>query len=314
MAFMAGVIALQSGCRAVLPLRPVTQTVEPWTFEKVEGRRILTPHFAIHSTLRDAQLEEALPDYLEAAHREYAALVPPRMGQEDRLQTYVFDQRGQWERFAARQFPQRFSVYQQISAGGFSEGATCAAYYIGRSYTLSVLAHEGMHQYLAQNCDVRLPAWLNEGLATYCESFEAPGNRVVFTPRRNTFRINALREALQAKTLLPLADMLATDAGTVIVEGRSAKTRTYYAQAWALVVYLRHGAAGRHERGFNRLLRDLASGETAIVTQAARIRSPNPSGTSFGEAMFRAYITEDLESFEADFERHVHELAGFKKK
>jgi hypothetical protein len=293
--------------------QPVEREVGPWRFDGVEGRRVLTPHFAIYSTLADTPLEEALPDYLEAAYREYAALVPPKAGKAERLETYVFDQRSQWERFTARRFPGRFHVYRQITAGGYSEGTVCAVYYIRRPYTLSVLAHEGMHQYLAQNSDVRLPAWLNEGLATYCESFELPGGAVRFTPKRNTFRTNALREALQAGSVLRLREMLATDAGAVIVQGQSVKTRTYYAQAWALVMYLRHGAMGRYAGGFNRLMRDLATGEAPTMAQAAKIRAQEPAATSFGEAVFRAYITEDLDLFEEEFEGYLYGLAGFKR-
>lgn len=303
---------LASGCAVLKPAEPVVRSQETWSFGAHEGRKYVTAHFDIYSTLLDRSFEEALPAYLEAAHQEYVKLIPPNPQSPDHLQTYIFETRAQWERFAAHLFPTRFPVYRQIAAGGFSEGNVCAAYYIRRPYTLSVLAHEGLHQYVAQHCAVGLPAWLNEGLATYCESFDLPGDEVRFTPQRNSFRINALRDALQAKAVLPLRAMLATDAGAVIVEGRSVKTRTYYAQAWALVCYLRHGALGQYAAGFNRLLRDLSTGDVPVMAQAAKIRAPSPSSTSFGEAVFRAYITEDLDEFERGFERYLYELAGFR--
>ena len=312
-ALAALALTLLGGCSLVGPAEPVVQAEEPWTFSRYEGHQFVTAHFDLYSTLTDADFEKALPAYLEAAYREYARLIPPKKGEDQRLQTYVFNTRAQWERFAATRFPARFPVYRQIAAGGFSEGNMCVAYYIRRPYTLSVLAHEGMHQYVAQNCAVTLPAWLNEGLATYCESFELPGDKVHFTPRRNTFRINALRDALQSDTVLPLRAMLATDAGAVIIERQSVKTRTYYAQAWALVCYLRHGALGKYAGGFNKLLDDLSTGDVPVMAQAAKIRAPSPSTTSFGEAVFRAYITEDLDGFEEGFEGYLYDLAGFRQ-
>ena len=45
--------------------------------------------------------------------------------------------------------------------------------------------------------------------------------------------------------------------------------------------------------------------------QAARIASPDPSGLSFGESVFCAYITEDLDSFEGELREYMIELVGF---
>lgn len=309
-----GLSAAGGGCATMATPAPETWTQESWSIGNTEGRLITTRHFAIHSTLHDKEFEAALPGFLETAYRQYASLIPPDPGRLERLPTYVFQHRQEWERFAAQQFPNRFGVYRRIMAGGFTEQDQCVAYYIKRTYTLSVLAHEGLHQYVAANCPARLPAWLNEGLATYCESFELPGDdRVAFTPRRNSYRLNAIREALQGGSILPLTEILATDAGEVIVEGQSVKTRTYYAQAWALTCYLRHEAGGRYSGGFEQLLQDLASGDVATMAQAAKIRAPEPARTSYGEAVFRAYISEDIAEVQAGFERFLYDLAGFRR-
>ena len=301
------------GCKSAPAPKVVSVTEEPWSFGRAEARKLVTEHFDIYTTLTDVELRAALPAFLEAAHEQYVSLLPPPAGEYARLQTYVFDNRNQWERFARERFPKRFRVYQRISAGGFASGNLCVVYYLRRTYTLSVLAHEGMHQYFANHFDVPLPAWLNEGMATYCESFELPRGRPVFTPQRNTFRINGLREALSTQTVLPLQQMLATDAGEVILQGQSRLIKTYYAQAWAMAVFIRHGAEGRYAAGFDRLLADIVSGDLPQTAQAAKIRAPSPSKTSYGEAVFRAYITEDLETFERDFETYLYQLAGFRK-
>lgn len=311
----AGAAALlaTAGCQRPdgAPVEVVTQEQE-WSFGKIPGRHLSTTHFDIYSTLTDKEFEAALPAYLEAAHTQYTELLPPPAGSDsERLQTYVFNSRRQWEAFARQRFPQKYPVYSRIAAGGFAEGNLCVTYYIQRMYTLSVLAHEGMHQYFGNHFDVTLPAWLNEGLATYCESFELPRGKPVFTPTRNSFRMNSLRDAIATNSLLPLEQLLATNAGLVLRQGQSQLTKAYYAQAWALVTFLQHGAGGRYADGFRRMLDGIVSGELPTMAQAAKIRAESPSTTSFGEAVFRAYITEELAGFEAEFQKYMNELVGF---
>jgi hypothetical protein len=107
--------------------------------------------------------------------------------------------------------------------------------------------------------------------------------------------------------------MLATDAGSVIAEGQSSQTRTYYAQAWALVCMLRHGEHGRYAAGFDHLLADIRSGELPTIAQAAKIRAAHPAATSFGEAVFRAYFEEDPHEFQPRYEAYLYKLVEFGK-
>jgi hypothetical protein len=302
-----------AGCHAVFGPKTVKVTEERWTFGDTQAKKLVTDHFDIHSTIADQEFERALPAFLEAAHQQYADLLPAPPNSTERLRTYVFNSREQWERFTKERFPRRFDLYRRIGTGGFAEGNLCVVYHTHRTYTLSVLAHEGMHQYFANHFNTPLPAWTNEGLACYCESFELSGGRPVFTPRRNTFRMNSLREALATGSILPLREMLSTDAGQVILQGQSRLTQTYYAQVWALVVFMRHCGHRPYATGFERMLADIAGGELPRVAQAAKIRSPSPGRTSFGEAVFRAYFTEDLDRFEREFKLFMHDLAGFKR-
>ena len=302
-----------SGCHQSGPDDPVPQRREPWSFGDSAGRKIVTKHFDIYSTLLDTGLEDALPDYLEAAYRQYVDLLPPANPDASRLATYVFQSRSQWERFTRQNSPQRYPVYRRIGAGGYSGGRPCVVYNVRRPYPLSVLAHEGMQKYFANQFATRIPAWLNEGMATYCESFDLAGDRITFTPTRNSFRINNLRDSLRTGRIMPLRALLATDAGSVIAEGQSAKTGSYYAQAWALLCYLRHGSGGEYREGFARMLAGIRDGDLPTVAQAAKIRADQPADTSFGEAVFRAYITEDLDAFSEGFESYLYELAGFKR-
>lgn len=305
-------VAIVAGCRPGERTPQFQLTRDAWDYRGESGELLTTDHFEIYTTIRDTELREALPLFLESAYQLYTDLLPPVTQASPRMQTYLFDTRTQWDRFVRETFPQRYPVYARIQHGGFAEGRLCVCYYLRRAYTLSVIAHEGMHQYFGSHFEVPIPAWLNEGLACYCEGFDFRNGRPVFLPRQNTFRLNPLRRSLAADELMPLREVLSTHAGEVVQEGRSALTSAYYAQAWALIVFLRHGARGRYADGFAAMLEDIRNGSLHTKAQAARLTAPNPSEITLGEAVFRAYVTTDLDGFEKAYRDYLIELAGFK--
>lgn len=284
---------------------------DDWAFRAHKGVHMTTDHFEIFTTIDDPVLCRFLPGFLETCHEFYASLVPAPGGllePNSRMKTYLLDDRSQWDAFVRDRYPTRYGLYRKITAGGFCEGDTCVIYYIGRAATLSVTAHEGLHQYLGSHFKQTIPAWLNEGLATYCEAVEFRRDKPYFTPQHNSFRIKHLRKALAEERILPLRELLSTNAGKVIDGNRVAETSTYYAQAWALIVYLRHGDKGRHRDGFDRMLADIGEGVLPIKARAAKAASPNPSGITYGEAVFLAYITEDFDGFQKPFDDFLMKL------
>jgi hypothetical protein len=284
-----------------------------WTYGRRTGVRLVTDHFEIYTTVDDEELQFALPMFLEAAYTQYTELVPPLATDGPRLETYIFANRAEWDRYVRENYPQRYRVYSRISEGGFADRNRCVAYYIRnrRIHTLSVIAHEGFHQYLGAMFSRPVPAWLNEGLACYCETFEVQKDVPVFTPTRNAIRANCLRASLASDSLLPLEEILATDAGRVIVRNKSAMTRAYYAQAWGLICMLRHGEDEKYRAGFEQMCADIGTRDFQIKAQAARIAAPEPDACSPGEALFRAYITTDLDAFEEEYHRYLREIVSF---
>lgn len=284
---------------------------EPWSFGHTAGTHLITDHFDIYTTVDDPKLRDYLPRFLETLHQErYAALLPAPEGSDRRLQTYLFANQHEWMAFTRQHFPDRYDLLTSVQVGGYASGDMCVTRNLRPAiHTLSVIAHEGMHQYFGTHFDQRLPAWLNEGLATYCEGFDVRQNRPVFHSRRNALRLNPLREALAGDTLLPFSELLATDAGRVIIQSQSRLTKTYYAQAWALVVFLQHGGNRQYAEGFRRMLDDVAAGRLDERARAARITSADPAELSFGESVFRAYITEDLPVFEQQLREFITALA-----
>jgi hypothetical protein len=183
--------------------------------------------------------------------------------------------------------------------------------YASRRGTLSILAHEGLHQYLESTGRHRIPAWINEGLACYFEAFtlDLATNQPTFTPKNNTHRLPSLRQAFTTDSMIALRDVLATNAGEAIHQ-RSRHVRNYYAQEWALVLFLLDSPeTNQYAPGFRQLLRELG---TEAMNRRARayLAADSLGDMSTGEAVFRAYITEDLDTFERDYRAFLASLVG----
>ena len=288
-----------------------TYTTAEWSYQGEPGRVLTTEHFDIHSTLLDAELEQVLPRFLEAAYRRYEATQPPLRESTRRLQTYVFGTRREWLHYTQLRSPQRAPVYAKIHQGGYTEGDTSAQFYTTRSGLLATLAHEGWHQYSGARFAARMPAWLDEGLAAYHESFSFAGDEPEFKPLHNTFRINALRSAVQRGELFHLRELIVTHAGEVILNSQRSTTQTYYAQVWGLATFLRHGAHGRYAGQFKRMLHDAADGSLRARANAARLACDDPVGATYGEAVFYTYFGTDLEQLNTEYHNHIARVSGF---
>jgi hypothetical protein len=98
-----------------------------------------------------------------------------------------------------------------------------------RGDMLQTVRHEGFHQYLDRLMS-NPPVWFNEGLAEYFEvATPEQGNPAL--PERHPVH----SEFLETATLLPLSTFLFETQDVFY-----AHTESRYAQAWALVTYLRH--------------------------------------------------------------------------
>jgi len=298
------------GCSQPSVTEQLRVQTNEWHFGKTGGQRLLTDHYSIYTTVSDAVTLQALPVFMETAHRQYARLLPPRNSSDRRMDCYLFATRAQWERFTRGFAGNQARIYLRIRSGAYTQGDTCVAYYIRRSETLAVLAHEGMHQYISRHFGRQVPAWLNEGLATYCENYDWLGHDPTFAPHTNRFRINSLRHALAARHFLPVGELLDMHAGHVIDSARPAAVQSYYAQVWSVMMFLRHGPVKAYRAGLERLLNDL--GTPALATAArAQMAATADRQLSFGQAVFRHYITEELETFthqHLSYARHLAQL------
>ncbi|HPF39532.1 MAG TPA: DUF1570 domain-containing protein [Phycisphaerae bacterium] len=281
---------------------------EAWSYGRSEGTLTRTPHYLLYTTCRHPAFVKALPDFMETCYEAYGELLPPAKAPGEPMKAYLFQSRPDWERFTKEFSPARAPTYLKIRRGGYSERGVTVSHYSSQRGTLSIVAHEGLHQYLEATGRGRIPAWINEGLACYFESFDLVDNRPVFTPERNTLRAPSLREALQQDDLIPLKEILGTNAGAA-VHRTTGHVRNYYAQEWSLVLFLlSDDAPSNYREGFEKLLNDLG---TVTMEQRAtsRLNALADGGTiSSGEAVFRVYITEDLDQFDADYRAFLIKL------
>jgi hypothetical protein len=303
----AGLPVLAGGC-ASPGGSAVKFDVQEWSYQGAKGSIITSLHYVLYTTCTAKPLANAMPVFLESCWAAYAELVPCDTAPDHRLQTYLFQERWQWERFTEEFAPNRSDTYKRIRSGGYSERGITVSHYGSRRTTLSTLAHEGLHQYLEITRGGRIPAWINEGLATRFEAFDLDAkNRPIFTPERNYLRLNHLRAALTSHSLAPLPEILATHAG-IEIQKPTTRVAHYYAQAWSLVLYLlQPPRVNPYHDGFRRLLQEL--GTDAMVRSARAYLAADTDGTmSEGEAVFRAYVTDDLEKFQQDYEAFLRKL------
>jgi len=296
-------ITLLSGCGAASP-KPVAVEYGEWApAARIHGLRVKTDHYEIRTTVRDRELIECVPVFMETAFGEYQRVMRPPAERPERLITYLFETRGEWDRFTRAFVPQRADMYLRIREGGYMDypTATTVAYDLTRDRTLALLAHEGWHQYLAGHFPEPVVAWLDEGLACQWEAFDLKDGRPVFKSRQNLFRRNNLRDALTSPDRwIPLKRLVEMNAGQAVAE-TGATTRSYYAQVWALIMFLKEGRNASYTQGFAKLLADAGTRRTAVAVSGYRLTMPGSEGLSTGETVFRHYITPDLDAFEKEF-------------
>lgn len=297
---LVGAVALVSGCTATQPVRQsVPFRVEDWSFADAPGRKILTEHYQIHTTLTDPVLIDALPQFVEGCFEHYRTLVPPAREPNELMPVFLFATRAQWEAFTRKFTGARARQFLQVRNGGYSEAGVSVIEYVSHSVTFPLFAHEGFHQYVHHCVGHDIPPWLNEGLAVECEGQRWGVRLREFDPWYNPARRNVLAQALIANRLHPLRTLLRTHAGE-IVGGSLQSIGSYYAQVWALVLFLREGEGGKYATMFKTLLADLSTGEAARQVKIATLSTEGELPTP-GEALFRHYIGDDLPTIELEY-------------
>jgi hypothetical protein len=298
-----------TGCALFKPKPPPPRErfqAEDWEYHRTPGRKITTAHYELCTTLKDDMLLGALPDVMESIFSHYHELVPAKNVPSEKLKVYLFATRSDFERFTRALTGPRAREFLMVHYGGYSEGGTTVIEYNSNDTTFPILAHEGLHQYLQRCAGGEIPAWLHEGLAVYCEGMRWDGARIArFDPWNNPFRYNTLAAALVNQRTFPLTELLDTHAGAMLKKGPRS-TSIYYAQLWGLVLFLCEGENGKYAPGFARMRAHVGQGDAEQFTRATQVAAGTHEYGP-GEALFRSFITTDLDAFEREYEKFLRQ-------
>jgi len=287
---------------------------EPWDSGPTAGRQLVSPHYRIYTTSASPEVLHYLPGFLEAAHANYLAVtgLAPRPDLP-RMSVYMMASRQEWAALTRSIVGERWSIYAAIEAGGYCYRGVSVFWDIGGIGSMSIAAHEGLHQFLAHRLAEPLPMWLEEGLAAVCEGYQLDGLRVRFTPTRNPSRFSDLRKGLVQGWWVPLAKLLEMDGGDALRGSMPERAVMYYGQLWALAQYLAGDPA--HAAGRARLLADAQAGRLgeALNVPADRWRALRRQGRLYNRTMsvplFKHYVTDDLAGFERQYVAFARKLA-----
>lgn len=287
------------------PLK-IPYTQEPWKYPHGTGVILTSPHYRVFASTHNQDLRGILPGFLEAAYRNYGDLTglsPAGGANEKPMETYLLASRSEWRELTRSVLGENVP-HLSISAGGYSHKGVNVLWDLNRLATLSVAAHEGLHQFLHFRMRHRLPMWAEEGLCVNAEGFHLRPDSVVFLAQHNPSRFGDLRSAIVNGRWISMQQLLSMDAGDAVEKGTEYSVG-WYGQLWALVLFLRSNPAYRD--GFARLLADAQAGrfdqELNIPSQQfARLsRMGRAYNRVVSRPLFEHYITRDLSAFEKEY-------------
>lgn len=300
-----------AGCATTgtAPARDVV--VKPWSGAGVDGRCLVTDHFEVFSTIKDAPFEAALPVFLEALYDRFQETFPSTDQAGIPLRVYILGTRADRARLVEHALASEDTAQDMGDFGAMSPKNAVVCIYADRSTTLAALAHDAWHQYVASRAGTPMPVWLAEGLACYHEAWTWVDSKPEFTPEHNHARIVQLRGLVRSGRLVSLSEVVAA-AGIPVTRGaEDDEAQAYAAQAWALVMLLRHGPDRNLAAAFDSMSVDLADGTFGAKVSAARLTAEGGVDPGFGEASLRTYHGLSSTELADAYEAHVLRLIGY---
>ena len=292
--------------------RTYSLTDEPWSFMQIPGRRLVTDHWDIRTTMDSDHLVDSLPHFYESAFARYTTALGDLPSVQRPLVTYIFGDKRQWKNQTKLLVPAMATRYETLGRGGFSSNGIACLYDIDRGArsrdTLALASHEGWHQYTQTAFRQRTPTWLEEGIATWMEGHEWHDGTVVFNPANNRERRSMLSEAFYGDHLMPIREVLSGDPNAFLDSGKR-QLLAYYGQVWALTRFLMESDHG-YAPAVERILQDAARGRlyeqtlrSPVLTE--RDRADVARRRDLGVAVMRAYIQPDLDLLEDQFRAFI---------
>ncbi|MFM9957943.1 MAG: DUF1570 domain-containing protein [Phycisphaerales bacterium] len=275
---------------------------EDWSFGEVKGSIVRTEHYRIYTTEKNPVIKSRMITFVEYALAHYRTALAPLPVPPQRLDTYLMDNRPQWERLTQRLMPDQAGELTRIQRGGYAFNGIGVYYDLGLFDTLAIAAHEGWHQYTQRTFKDPLPTWLEEGIAVYMEGHRWVGGQPSFIPWANLERFDQLRKAASRDRLMTLSKLLRSKPQDFLGEGDSSLL-DFYAHLWALAHFINSGEGGKYNAGLRKLLDDCVDGgqRRAIASKLSERAAVNALATRGGPAVFQTYFNDDLDAAEQEF-------------
>ncbi|MFH1716125.1 MAG: hypothetical protein ABIF19_02135 [Planctomycetota bacterium] len=291
---------------------PALESVEAWRNAYGPGLKLTTAHYEILTTLLTPEVLRLSPGFIESAYRAYNSQLPGPIETQSKFKIYLFADRRQWEDFTRDFAGEQAEIFCRIKAGAYYHNGACVAYDIGLERTLSVLAHEGWHQFNGRHFKFRLPSWLDEGVAMLFEAYSQEDGTFRFDPARNHYRLDALEQTLSQNRLMPLRELIATHPGEVLATDQTEAVMAFYSQSYALLRFLQErwspatGAAGGAD-AYHRLIADGLRGDWPLDRVSRKIATDRNISRNIewnhivGLVLFTEYIGRDFERIEKEY-------------
>ncbi len=294
---------------------PAVRKVEKWDNPYGEGLIIETQHYRVHTTMLEPLMLKQVPAFVEAAWKQYQNQLPEPVESKDKFILYLFKDRSQWENFTKQFTGDQWPVYLKIKKGAYFLNGACVTYNIGRSRTFSVIGHEGWHQFCNRHLKYRLPSWLDEGIAQLFEQSKFDKGWFVFTPAKNLQRLGALKLTLQNNQLIPLRELISLNPGEVVMWEESDKAvMAFYAQAYALVRFLREEGYGKRLSNYHQMMLGALNGTWPLDENEAKIASDRNIPLTIAwnkhiaQKLFNIYIGREIEQIEPEYQAFCRKI------
>jgi len=266
---------------------PTLKSVEDWQSEFGPGLKLTTSHYEIFTTLLDPLMLSQLPPFMESAYKSYQKQLPKPIDTASAFTVYLFADRQQWE--------------------------NCVAYNIGSERTFSALGHEGWHQFNSRHFQLRLPSWLDEGIAMLFESGTYRHGRFHFEPARNINRLAMLKKTLIENKMIPLKKLIAMNPGEALSLSDDT-VAAFYAQSYALVRFLREEGHGQRLQDYHQMLLGGLTGNWPITETAKKMAADRNIpltirwNQQIGPLLFEYYIGSDIQNIEQEYLRFCRKI------
>ncbi len=287
--------------------RRASESVDVWKNKYGPGLKLTTAHYEIFTTFLDPVTLRRCPGFMESVYRAYNSQLPQLIETQTKLTIYLFGERGQWEDFTRDFAGQQARMFCRIKAGAYYHNGACVAYDIGPRRTLSVLGHEGWHQFNDRHFRFRMPSWLDEGVAMLFETTGSEQGTFDLEPAKNAYRLKTLKRTLANNEMVPLRDLIASNPGQVLASDRTEAVMAFYSQSYALVRFLREADSGRRLGAYYRLLADGLYGNWPLDTESRKIAADRniPRNILWNHVvslvLFENYVGDDYKQIEKEY-------------